>query len=62
MAEVLFWSTFYWLVKLCMDCHWVFDSRMGQYMVAGDTRSYSVTRYRTFPFCDMYLWLPYLLV
>ena len=62
LGEELFWSTFYRLRKLCMDCHWVFDSRMGQYMAGGDTRSYKVTRYGTFPFCDMYLWFPYLLV
>ena len=62
VAEVLFWSTFYWLVKLCMDCHWVFDNRMGQCMAGGDTKSYKVTRYGTFPFCDIYLRFPYLLV
>ena len=62
LAEELFWSTFYWLMKLCMDCQWLFDSRMGQYMARGDTRSYEVTRYGTFPFCDMYSWFPHLLV
>ena len=45
LAEELFWGTIYWLMKLCMDCQWVFDSRMGQYMAGGDTRSYKVTRY-----------------
>ena len=58
LAEELFCNTFFWLMKLCMDCHWVFDSRMGQYMAGGDTRSYKVTRYGTFTFCDMYVWFP----
>ena len=62
VGEELFWSSFYWLMKLCMDCQCVFDSRMGHYMAGGDTRSYKVTRYGTFPFCDMYWWFPYLLV